>query len=433
MPVAGNNLAELLGLTDVVSNALPRLEGLGSTADQIRSSLLELGFAIELFPGGPEGGAANEELRIRYDDTVENLATTAQFDDATNSILGGLSSFANFDGVLDYDTDIATHFVFGVDVEGFYLSGASSIQVETTASGEIGDSFTLPLPGLSIDATGTATVHLVATLGFGEPQDRIRSGQLSGGALSALATDVDGEATVSLNMTLTSGSAAGPSPAGSPGAGSPDSGATFSGLWTMSIVDEAVQLVSQAVTTPSVNDFVHALLPALSMGVEPFLSPELGGALDSLLDGVQVPLIADDLERTLDLANALLGLDIGAAGEIDDYQQWSAAGVEVVYLVDVATFADWLVNGLPADTSDIIRLRVNLDELPLEAIETVQASLGTFLFDTVGVSVGIENAALGGQMTFGLDTSESGVYLLTDDGSGCRRRASRPISTWSPI
>lgn len=87
---------------------------------------------------------------------------------------------------------------------------------------------------------------------------------------------------------------------------------------------------------------------------------------------------------------------------------------EVVTVIDFDTIESWL-NGPRGDgIEELIRLKVNLDDIPLELNPSVQVDVASML---PGISVenaeaGLRNALLKGQLVFGLDTADDPFYLM---------------------
>ncbi len=133
--------------------------------------------------------------------------------------------------------------------------------------------------------------------------------------------------------------------------------------------------------------------------------------------------LADQLG--LALSNTSLVATGGSFGQATDIAatlaDYLVSNTEIIDVVSFDTVESWLNGGVPTEIDEIIRLKTDLGQIPIEIVDTVQVSLAELLpgAEVTGGVAGFENARIDGQLVFGFDTFADPFYLLVapDDTS----------------
>lgn len=280
LPGIDNQLADLLELDSLLASAVPSLaSGIGNPLS-LRSDLAAQGFEVLLFPGGPEGGDVNDDLRVRFHAQLLTAGAMTPLGDVLDSVLDGVNPAASISGAFDYGmsstpTTMTLDLVMGVDAQGFYLLGDSRITLDVHAIGNLTGEIPLPLASLSVQLSGDAsadyTLQLSPTVGIirpGAPPSPAPDPLPAGATGDDWTTDVDGTVDVTLDQQLAYGDAA--------------TGAPFSSTFQVAVVDGVVQPVSADIGAPTPDEFLAALFPLFEEGLRSFLSPEVAALVDNV-------------------------------------------------------------------------------------------------------------------------------------------------------
>ncbi len=326
-------------------------------------------------------------------------------------------------------------FSVGFDSEGFFLADDASvggrIHGEAFAQGDLGP--------FSAAATGTvdldATISLAGVDGNGDGKLRIDE-FLDTDIFAALDVDISGvNATLGIQLTsdlldyvdadsdATNNTVHGGDPfrfsASTLLTATVDLGnGEFGFDW------DGIRIHNPDVDGDGRDDFTGAVLVEnvrlLAQDVIRGNRTELGGELLAAFGLDSIPLV-DTLADNNTLSDGLGIAQSLALAVIDNLQV-----VEVVPFSDGVpptpgqpsendTIEDWLNHGLPTDIQEIIRLSLDLGSIDLQIDDNLSFDLQSILPDTIDLQgrAGIENAALSGQIVFGLDTAANPLYLLT--------------------
>ncbi|MFV2068026.1 MAG: S8 family serine peptidase, partial [Pirellulales bacterium] len=278
LPVVEEDLASVLDLGSALADAVPDIQVTGAGA-ALRNQLTQLGFSILRFPGGPEGGPDNTDLRVRYTGTIDGLTGQSSFARSDVPDLPGLHAASALDGTIDYgrqesSSTVELDLVMGVDDSGFYLLGESEIRLLVDAAGDVSGSFDLPLPGLSIAADGVASAQYVVSLTQTDPAFQLRTGDLDGDPADIWTVGVDGDARVDVALEYVwQGERSGQAVVGS--------------SWSIAVVDGTAGPVTGGIATPDPDQFFEAVLPILDENLNLTLNDDLA----ALFDAINLPFV----------------------------------------------------------------------------------------------------------------------------------------------
>ncbi len=137
---------------------------------------------------------------------------------------------------------------------------------------------------------------------------------------------------------------------------------------------------------------------------------------------VQVPLAEQSSESGLGSAFGLssLQLPFGDANITTDslssgLRDWFSNSLDLLHLTDLEHIVDILNGGFSVEPEELIRLRLDLDAATADLPATLLAAdFSGLLPDGFGGSVALDTPTLGGQIVFGIDTSSSPFYVLTN-------------------
>ena len=266
MPVIGAAVDTAMASADIDALLnLPEFANISSMED-LQHQLAEAGFSIESLPSS-DGG----ELRVNWAGQSQPIVGATEFDDATLTLLSDIPSVANFNGQIQWSGVVGADLTFGVDDEGFYLLGESSITLNITAEGDIASEYNLPL-GVSVMAGGAAGVEAAVSLTGEDAAEKYRSEILNDvAAFTRLAKS--GEAEVSLDFTLR------------------PLDLKFSGDWTLPMDAENANQVQGDIRWPSQDDMLNAVVETMGESVSDVFGQN---AWLQTLREVELPLIGDE-------------------------------------------------------------------------------------------------------------------------------------------
>ncbi|MCA9264038.1 MAG: hypothetical protein KDA60_09335, partial [Planctomycetales bacterium] len=96
---------------------------------------------------------------------------------------------------------------------------------------------------------------------------------------------------------------------------------------------------------------------------------------------------------------------------------------EIIELIDFATVMNWFNGSLPTAPAELVRVKVNFDKLGPTAQPSLTADVSSFLPGELTGSITIDRPILSGQLVFGMDTSLSPFYLVTQPDLEAASRA----------
>ena len=109
-----------------------------------------------------------------------------------------------------------------------------------------------------------------------------------------------------------------------------------------------------------------------------------------------------------------------AAGYAGGLLDWSLGAFDVLGTIDLQEIVDWLQNGPPTETTELIRMSLDLSQISAILSPTLLAAdFSDLLPEGFTGQVGIDRPELTGQLVFGVDSSSDPFYILTrPDGFG---------------
>lgn len=345
-------------------------------------------------------------LRLRATSTALEFTPLLADFGADLDDVGGLAG-ANLAGTVHAEARPGYDIRFGFDTKGFFLGSDTSVFADLSGTVAANGSFA----GLSAEATGS--LGLRATLGFaGTDQDgdgRIRLDEFTSaaGTLQTAISNAHGQLTLGLASDLldyvdadgdaTNNTSHGGDPfrfVASVGVEQAGTGFRYTGI----------DLKNPDVNGDGQQDFTSAVLienmRRLAQDVVRGNRTVLQGDLVAALNAQLAP-----------LTNTPLGTALQVSQKLADFL---LTNTEVLHVVEFDTLESWLNHGLPETTQELIRFSVDLDAIPLTALDNLQFDLSKILPDTpntLGLA-GLQNAQLAGQLVFGLDTADRPLYLL---------------------
>ncbi len=402
LPVLPDDLSELFDLATAltpITAGLPtppdRLQELDLIATEtlaaFRQELEDAGLEVLLFPD-----VSNEELRVRYTTTISRVGQ-AEYDSSTTGLLEALALSANLTGNVAYQGDLHFTLTLGVDANGFYLLGESSVALNVGGSGSLSGSFSLPVGNLGISATGTANAEADVVLSGQTANAKYRLSDLAGDPLSFLSTTVDASVTVGLSQELT------------------PLGVDWDGFWTLPVIDGELGTLASEIDWPTPDEFLTSVLPTFGDELNSLLTGDLAGLLSStelpLQIGEGFSLAALDLPA---LASQSLGLDV--LGEIASnlLNELASRGVTIESELTAQDIIN-LLSGQTTNLPELLTLRLENNPLDFTPLST-PFSGGT---DQLG---GIPGAAFTGTLTadvrpdfdWGIGFDATGFFLTAD-------------------
>ncbi len=236
----------------------------------LATALTGLGLEVLCVQGGAPGTNACQNdgdlIELRYAPSPTDIEGVSFFDDDTIELLSELAPNIDVDGLVGLTGSLTVDFIFGFDTDGFFISGASTVDLAVSASGNLTAKADL-VDDLAITATGTINTlgeGIIVHLASGSPSVRLRPED----DLSQILTPiVDAEVELVLKQTLT------------------PVNVSWDGVWSLSTVDN-VTTVAANVEFPTQDQFIFALLK--SVGGE-FASFFDAGIVD-LFETLQLPL-----------------------------------------------------------------------------------------------------------------------------------------------
>ncbi len=133
LPLIGSAFDEALGLFDrfntTVQAGVPELIDQVQSFEGLRTALHAAGLTV-ICMAGEAGCESGENIRVRFDHTIEGVVGQVPLQSIPAEILQGLAGSTTLSGAIDLETDVVFSIVFGVDSSGFFLDGSSSIVLE---------------------------------------------------------------------------------------------------------------------------------------------------------------------------------------------------------------------------------------------------------------------------------------------------------------
>ena len=166
-----------------------------------------------------------------------------------------------------------------------------------------------------------------------------------------------------------------------------------------------IDIINPDIDQDGQNDFTSAVLVEdmrqLALDVIRGNRTILSGDLAAGFNAITAPLTQNGLGDVLGTARGLA--------------EFLLTNTEVLHVVEFDTIEDFLNHGLPAQPQDVIRLRIDLGNIALQALDNPSVDFSALLPGAGDVSgrVHIDNARLFGALVFGFDTSSNPFYLLT--------------------
>jgi Ca2+-binding RTX toxin-like protein len=152
-------------------------------------------------------------------------------------------------------------------------------------------------------------------------------------------------------------------------------------------------------------------------------SPEAAGLFSSsiaegTINTARLPGTDAPLGSALGMGQTRFELPIDALCALIDghgsLANWQDAQLDLLQVVEFQEIVNLFVNGMPANPAELVRVRLNIDNARSAASELLfDADFSEFLPDGMSGSVGIDRPSLQGSLVFGLDTSSSPFYLLS--------------------
>ncbi|MEM1067333.1 MAG: S8 family serine peptidase, partial [Planctomycetota bacterium] len=186
---------------------------------------------------------------------------------------------------------------------------------------------------------------------------------------------------------------------------------------------------SQAKVIPQLTQFrviVSDSIPEGEVNEETNRSTSIGGGLINnsatvaAANQLSVPLAAANEESQLGNGFGLDAIQLPIAGpeNFEDFSRslgnWFSNSLDLLNIVELDSVMDWFSSGLPAQPEDIIRVKLDLNGMAAELPPTVFAADFTGLLpDGFSGDVSLDRPELSGQIVFGIDTSNSPFYVLT--------------------
>ncbi|NOX31652.1 MAG: hypothetical protein GXP35_16640, partial [Actinobacteria bacterium] len=409
--VLGGDLSSLFGrtpiplagglLADPATTSLPWIDILNTLNGVTVTSVLDDLEITDLLSGISTSTANLVQFSITPDpDSFTPIL--ADFDFSSLGV-GGIDDL-NASGDLNAELTPLVSLSVGFDAEGFFLTDGSSvggrIVGEASAQGELGP-FAASLSGtVGLDAT----ISLQGIDGNGDGKLRVDE-FLSTDIFAALAIDIsDVEATLGIELSselldyievdddATNNSARGGDVFTLAATTSfdviiPDGSGGFDFKWNG--IDILNSDVDGDFTSTVLVDNVRELARDVIRGNRTNLSTQLLAAF-----GLESLPLVDSLDPNGSLADGL-SIAAGLADAILD-------ATSVLYTVPFSdgtiddglnnSIEDWLNNGLPTDTQELIRLQLDLGQLGLNVADNLSFDISSFLPGATTAQAGIENA-----------------------------------------
>lgn len=280
LPVVQEQFASLFNVGNRLGQIPTPTLAQSRTLAQMVSTLEGAGFQVQCMEGGYTDATHNiagcstsgDRIQLLYQRTVFHADASAPYDDSTSALLQALNSAANLDGSLAYGADLILNLHLGLDgntsAGSFFLQGDSGLTLQIHVTGQVSASFSLPVAGLGMTVAGTAGADIQVTLGGQVASRRYRIGEILGDPTAILAPDVDGTANVNLTFTVTQNGAA--------------TDLAFGVGWDLTVTNGAIADVQQHVDCPDPDQFINAIIPILSTGLNQFDNSNLTTLLNQL-------------------------------------------------------------------------------------------------------------------------------------------------------
>lgn len=376
-------------------------------------------------------GLVGDLISLTYATDPDDEAIYAADYEVDLSDFGALGA-ALSEGDMELDLRPNVTLGFGLDASGFFLLPQTTIAGEISGTANVSGEFM----GLSASAVGSVVSDAALSLAplDGDSDGKIRIGEVlpNLGSLnlqvSGIAADLSVELSSELldyvdvdgitdNNTIGGGDAFRFTASTGLTASLPDGSGGFDFTWTgirlqngqggngftSEVLGENLRLLARDVIRGERTTFNNDLLAAFGLESLPLVDPSLVGG--NVADGLSVAqtLATAALDATSIVYIVPFSDDVAPGGEdpADDEEN--------------DTIEDWLNFGLPSQTQELVRLKLDLGRLALGVSDVLVFDLGSLLPDTVDVDgrAGIESAALTGDLVFGFDTSAIPFYLLT--------------------
>ena len=152
-------------------------------------------------------------------------------------------------------------------------------------------------------------------------------------------------------------------------------------------------------------------------------SPEAAGLFNGshvtdAVNALSVPGSDASLGEGVGLNHTLFGISMEHLCSLVDHGEsvadWADQNVELLDIVDFDELIGFFTNGLPDNPAELVRIRLTLDNEPTAPDgQLFAADFGKILPEGMSATVGIDQPTMNGQLVFGVDTSASPFYLLT--------------------
>ncbi len=136
---------------------------------------------------------------------------------------------------------------------------------------------------------------------------------------------------------------------------------------------------------------------------------------------LQIPLAAESSDAQLGNAFGLSSIQLPFSGPLpssggigNDLREWFSQSFDLLHIIDMSRIIEMLNGGLPVQPEELIRIKFDLDNAFSSLPPTLLAAdLSGLLPDGFSGSVQLDTPQIGGQIVFGIDTSSSPFYVLT--------------------
>ncbi len=164
------------------------------------------------------------------------------------------------------------------------------------------------------------------------------------------------------------------------------------------------------------GEFVDATNQQASAGGGLLNNSQTVAAVNQL--NVPLAAVSDDSELGTSFGLDSIQLPFGSPDNLVDFgrglESWFSNSFDLLNVVDLESIMEWFGGGLPVTPEDIIRVKLDLEGLSTALPPTAfAADFSGLLPDGFTGEVDLDSPQLTGQIVFGIDTSNSPFYVLT--------------------
>jgi parallel beta-helix repeat protein len=322
LPLVSGDLADLLGLSTALTNAIGAIDVSGAaTMAALQSQLDSAGFTVNvaLTDAQLAAAAANQPIDFVRASRTYSLTEIVASSPLTSAGLGALADLAGvgLSGTLDVLADLHFTIAMGVDSAGFYLAPGNGVHASLAVSG-------------NIDAAlgGGGTIGGNASLGFAtdvllktpHADGRVRLSDLETAFNAASELQMTGAAGLSLHVFMPIGSTP---------------GASFGGdwIWDLDPAGQAFTL-NTAASGFNAEELLDSLAEAAATGIQ-----QMADEAANLARMAQsIPVIGDELAGAL---TPLIAGQLAYANELGSAREYLAErGFTITSMASPASFLD---------------------------------------------------------------------------------------------